>query len=516
MRKLVSLTAVLFAAAAIAAGCGGDDGSSSSPLGHALGYLPANTPFAVAIETDPDGKQLDDAGDLADELQGGDGQLDALLQQALGDRFGDIEELKQALGNPFVVGSTDTRQFLENADGGDQAFVAAIQSQDEDALRKLVEDDRAKEDGEVAGATIYIDDSGDAFAIDGDTLVVAGERAELEAALTTQEEGAGLSEDDFEQGTEGLPDDALLRVYLNISELLQASPDAKDALRSKWVAALRTGGVALAIDGDRIAIDINVTTDPDGLTDADLPIASGAESPQVLDRPNAVNVALRDPSQLLAFVQATFKAVDPDGFGSFEQGRDQVERQLKIDLEDDLFAQLKGDLAVSVGDDGKFGARAELEDPDAMRATLKKLEPVLPEIAGGAAGERVGFAAPKGDEDFYAVATGDGDQVVFGVVGDVLVVAHDPKIAGTVAEQGTAAVPGASGALVLQTDPRPLLGGLIGQASDLDIGPEGLADQFSDQLQRQLGAKGRAGQLTGAFEASTERLSGSFQLQTGD
>ena len=86
MRKLATLTAVALAAAAIAAGCGGGDSSSSSPLGNALGYLPADSPFAIAIDTDPD--RLDEASDLADKAQGGDGQLDALLKQALGDRTG--------------------------------------------------------------------------------------------------------------------------------------------------------------------------------------------------------------------------------------------------------------------------------------------------------------------------------------------------------------------------------------------------------------------------------------------
>lgn len=506
MRKLATLTAVL--AAVAAAGCGGDGGSSSSPLGNALGYLPANTPFAVAIDTDPDGDQIDAAGDLADEFPGGEGKLRELIDEALGERADDLEEIEKALGNPFVVGSTDTREFLRSPGDQDESFVGAIQARDSGALDKLVEGDRAKRDGEVAGATIYEDDSGDAFAIDGDTLVVAGNREELEAALTVQEDGDGLSEDDFDAGTEGLPGDALLRVYLNVGEMLQASPDADRALKSKWVAALRTGGLALSLDDGEVVAQLNLGTDPEGLTDADLPLAAGSDSPEVLVRGGDVDLALRDPAQLLAFAQATAKAVDSGGFSDFERGKAQVESQLKIDLDEDVIGQLDGDLAVGVGLDGKFGVRAELADPDAMRATLKKLEPVLPDLAAGAAGERVGFSAPKAGEDFYAVATADGDQVVFGVVGDVLVVANDPALAGTVAERGTEAVPGAEGALVLRGDAERIGRTLLDQAagSGFDLG---------ERIRGTVATEPLAG-VTGSFEVTTERLSGSFRIATDD
>ncbi len=67
MRKLSLLTLILGTLAI--AGCGSSSGDgSSSPLDNALRYLPADAPFAVAIDTDADGEQFDNAEDLAEEF----------------------------------------------------------------------------------------------------------------------------------------------------------------------------------------------------------------------------------------------------------------------------------------------------------------------------------------------------------------------------------------------------------------------------------------------------------------
>jgi hypothetical protein len=504
MRKLSLLMLVLGTVAI--AGCGSGSGDdSSSPLDSALRYLPDDAPFAVAIETDTEGDQFDAAGDLSDKFPFGD-QVEKQLQDLVEERTGQLERLQAALGNPFVVGSTDDEAFVAEPAGEDTAFVGAIQAKDQDALGELIDGDKAEEDGEVAGAKLYKDDSGDSFAIDGDMLVVAGSKQELEDALATRDGDESMTEKDFDAGTDGVSKDALVRVYLNIGGLLRASPDAKDALRSKWISALRTAGIALTFEADQVAVDIDVSSDPEGLTEADLPLAAGAASPQVLDRDGEINLALRDPAQVLEFAQTTAKAIDPDGFSSFETGKAQIEKRLKIDLDEDLIGQLDGDLAVSIDLDGKFGARAQLKDPAKFEDTLAKLERVLPSVAEGIAGEQVGFAKPKAGEDFYAVATAGGDQIVFGVVKDAFVLSNDAAIAGALATSGTKAVPGAKGALVLNTDAEQLAQTALRQA-------KGKGFDLGDRIKGAVGTR-PLDELLGSFEVTTDGLSGSFTATT--
>jgi hypothetical protein len=504
MRNLSLLTLVIGTLAIAGCGSSGSGDDASSPLDNALRYLPADAPFAVAIDTDTEGEQVGNAGDLADKFPFGD-QVRKQLQDLVEDRTGELENLQQALGNEFVVGSTDAKSFVDTPSGEDTAFVGAIQGKSEDALDKLIEGDKAEEDGEAEGAKLYKDDSGDSFAIDGDVLVVAGSKRELETALATRDGDDSLTEEDFDAGTEGVSKDALLRIFVDIGGLLQASPDAKPALKSKWVSALRTAGIALTFEADQVAIDVDVNTDPDGLTDADLPIAAGAGSPQVLDRDGEINLALRDPSQVLEFAQTTAKAIDPNGFSSFETGKAQIERRLGIDLDRDLIDQLDGDLQVSVGLNGKFGARAQLKDPAAFEQTLTKVEDILPSIAEGAAGETVDLMK-RGD--LYEVATAGGDQIVFGVVEDVFVLANDSEIAGTLATEETKAVAGAKGALVLSSDAEQLAQTALQQA-------EGQGFDLGDRIKGAVGTR-PLDELLGSFEITTDGLSGSFSVTTDD
>src|SRR5262245_22931776 len=98
--RVLALPALLLAIAL--AGCGGGSDSGSA-LDNALGYLPKDAPFAVAIATDVDGDQYRALGKLIGRFPFGRQALQSLQDQIeAGDSNLDYEDdVKPLLGNPF-------------------------------------------------------------------------------------------------------------------------------------------------------------------------------------------------------------------------------------------------------------------------------------------------------------------------------------------------------------------------------------------------------------------------------
>ena len=68
--------------------------------------------------------------------------------------------------------------------------------------------------------------------------MVANSRRELEAGLDSRGSDDRFDQDDFNKGTEGLPENAVVRTYFNLQRLIAADPDTADARKVKWVSAL--------------------------------------------------------------------------------------------------------------------------------------------------------------------------------------------------------------------------------------------------------------------------------------
>src|SRR5215211_7837832 len=100
MRRLAVLALVLPALAG--AGCGGGK-DSSGPLDEGLRYLPADAPFAVAIDTDVNGDQYRAANEIAEKFPFA-GQAREELKKLFerGDEVDFDRDVKPLLGNPFV------------------------------------------------------------------------------------------------------------------------------------------------------------------------------------------------------------------------------------------------------------------------------------------------------------------------------------------------------------------------------------------------------------------------------
>jgi hypothetical protein len=493
LRWFAGLIACL--AVAVAIGCGGDD-KDSSGIGSALSYVPANTPFAVAIDTDLEGKQWKALDAIVNRFPGAD-TIKALIksQITMGQEGVDFDkDLKPLLGEPAVISATDVTSFLSDSD--ESGFVAALKVSDTDKLDSLIEKTKANDRGEVAGATVY--QAGDTFfGVADDMVVLAGSRELLDAALKRADGGDSLSEDDLDSATEGLPGDALARVYVDVQALLGQSEGARAARRIEWVDSLRTLGLTLSAQPKSIDVEFKLRTQGDDLSEEDLPLAAGDEPAQVVKRPGEIGVGLRDPGQVVLFFESAFQAVDPQSFGDYVQGKQAISQQLDLDVDKDLFAQLTGNLSVSATIEGDLSVRAEVKDPQAFSATVDKVAKALPQLGSG-----LGVESVKRSGDFYEARLEGGDSVLFGMAGDALVVATTAQGARAMTTAQPESVEGGKGSLVVSADAEG-----IARQVFADLLPQfGVPDPLVPVFARPFD------ELRGSVESSTDGMQGSFSL----
>ncbi len=497
MRRAVAL--ILALAAGAAAGCGGGD--SGSALDSTLAFLPKDTTFAVEVDTNVDGDQYKALAKLLNKFPFGNQVRDNLLGQ-LEQSSGGInynDDVKPVLGNPLVVGAVDPQALSGNSN----AFIVALKAKDKGKLQDLVDKMKPRKTGEASGATLYRD-SDTSFAVKNDMVVLANDDGQLKQALERADGDDHFGEDAFNQGLSGLPDNALARVYTDVEALLKNDPNSADARRIRWVAALRELGLTVTARDDGLDVDFRVRTEGD-LSDGDLPIASGDEAPPVIKHPGEIGLGIRDLAHIVHFGENAGQSVDPSGFGDYEQAKKTIDRQLGVSLDNDLIAQLTGNVSATVALDGGFGLRADLKDPKEFERTLTKIANVLPSFARGAGFGPVQLTKPTGQRGFYSLKRADGSEVDFGVAGDVLVVASDARRAALLAREQPVDVPGASGSVTMSTDAEQLVNNLLKQF--------GAAFGLND-----LGALGTGlftrplGDLNGHLSASPDELRGKFSL----
>jgi Protein of unknown function (DUF3352) len=494
--RLPALIAAVLACAVLAAGCNGDD-SSGGALEAALAYVPPSTPFVAAIDTDVDGERYEALDEILGRFPGGDG-IGRMLQEEIERSAEGVsyeEDVRPLLGNPFVVSATDPASFV--SDSEEEDFVAAIEVADTDALDGLIEKTGAREDGEVAGATVYEDD-GTVFAVEDEMVVFGASREVLETSLERADGDDHLDLDTFERSLEALPEEALARSYLDLQALIEQEPGGEEAQQVEWVGALRTLGITATAAEDAIDVELNLRTEGEDLGDEDLPLAAGDEPAQVVRIPGQVGFGLRDPRQVVSFFEIAFQTLDPQGFGDYETGKRAIARRFDIDVDEDVFGQLTGDLSVSVAVDGAFGARAEVAEPDAFAETVDRLAEALPQLGAGLG---VTDVARRGS--LYEARLADGGRFVFGVREDAFVAGSHPARAGAMASRQPEDVSGASGSLVVSADAEQVALQVLRQlAPDLGLGGIFGGGLFARPLD----------ELNGSVETSTNGMRGSFSL----
>lgn len=492
-RRAASLLAPLAAAAAIA-GCGGGGSGAASPLDEALGYLPADAPLAIVVDTDTGGGQFKGAGRIVDRFPFGGQVIDSLKRDLEGGRVSFEDDVRPLLGNELVIGVAKPRDLLATDVKG---FVGALETKDGGKLAALVSKQAAKI-GDEGGAKLYRSrDGGDVFAVKGDVLVLSDSEGSLRAAVKQREADDRLRADAVSAALEGLPGEAAAKLYVNIEALLAADPSTAPARKVPFVSALRTLGATASIETGRIAVDFKLAT-AGSLDERALPIAAGTEAPPVVGRPGEIGAGVRDPAQIVKFAESVGQAVSPEGFAQYAQAKQQIARALRLDLDRDVIGQFSGDVSVAIDLDGRFAVRAKLQDPRRFERTLRQLVRVIPSFARGAGLGDVGISRPRAGEDFYGVARPGGGGIVYGVVGGVFVLSNDPKRAADLASEQPQQVQGAQGAVVFRAD------------------AEQLANQFLSRLGG-LGALGAGftaplGELVGSLQAGGDGLTGRISL----
>jgi hypothetical protein len=476
---------VLLALALVASGCGSK--SSGSSLGTALSYVPKGAPVVVAVDTNPDGSQWQQVDKLIGKFPFG-GQVKQQFKSAFTARSGiDYDkDVKPLLGNDLVIAITGPP-----GPGAPTPYVVAWKLGDEAAGKRLAQKNSSKV-ASVAGAEVYRTKTGNLTAFKDGTLVSARTQADLEAALKRAGTSDHMTEQDFTDSLGDLNKDSLVRVAGNFQALL-SDPSAAPARKIKWVAALRTFGLTISAEPDGVRWAFSAKTDA-GLKGSDLPLAAGPQAAPVVRRAGEVGVGLRDPAQIVTFAQSVAQVTDPAGYARYVRQKAKLGKQLGIDIDRDLIGQLTGSSAVSVALNGDFAVRADLRDPAAAEATLKKLAPRLVKVAKG---KSLGLSSPKNGKGFYGLAQANGKKIVFGVVGKSFVAATDAARAAQFAGESPSVISGAKGSLVLATDARSLANAIAQQRG------QGAAAQI---------VTGALGDLIGSVDSEAGGLTANLKL----
>ena len=454
---MVRRGALLAVALIVAQGSGcSDDSSSSGDVNDALAYMPAESALVAVIDTEIDGDQVQAFEDTLGESLLDTSDIESTLEEAAASTGLSYEDdVEPLLGGPLVIAAEEEALF-----GGEVApgVVAALALDDEDAARDVLE--KIPEAEKIAS-------------VENGVLLIAETPDTLEDARARRDAGEGLDQATFEAGLRDLPEDALIRLYADLDAGELQLPEREPFKKSPLVHAARTFGAAITFEGSEMHADALVATE--GAAPDDLPVASGTtETPDIVRRDGWVSAANIDQSRATVFLLRAVRAAFPDS--DFVRDVEKVERERGIDFEREFLQQFNGPSQSLLAPDGRFAARSAVSDPARLAATISKIYPDLGRLVEDLQGlESAGMAllllfapdapaatsvlgsanvkvAPLGD-DLYRMTGLEGpgpDQIVFGLIDDVFVVAEDEAAAREIATAPAESFDGPAGPAVAE------------------------------------------------------------------
>jgi hypothetical protein len=429
----------------------------------ALAYAPRGTPVLVGVDSSAPAAGLV-LGQLVPRLTNG------ALSAA------DIQPL---LGGEAVLAVLDTRTQRS------QLSLVAPSTSD---LRALTS--RLTRAGTHAGAQLYRGPRGSALATRGRELVAASDEPTVRRALDTRaDSNAHFTPQEFDRRLADLPKTAPVRTIFDPRVLLRSR--LPQALDSNWGRALRNGAAVLTSADDGLVVPFRLQTDAARITDADLPLATGADPPQIRGRAPLL-IGIRNPAPTIRFLRRT----DPGRFGAVDALQRDLPGFLRLDV-DGLLNGLTNDATISSADMlDHFVFRTDPRDPAAWREPLERLAGLSSVL------QRLGIDNIELDEepgDAYRLRV-DGELAFrAGVFGRTLVATDDPR---AVLRRAATAPPaptptGAAGALTLR----------LARATVRAL----LVEQFGLPREASL-VLDRLGDLTGWARAERAGLGGELRL----
>lgn len=395
------------------------------PLAEALRYIPKSAAFVVVVETDTAAGPLRSALDLVATLPGSV-QIVSRAQELLGEQVGLTLATEGAdlAGSPAVIARTGTSAKAKTIG----AWVVADEDVLAGVLRTRSDSGTLRRAGAYKRWTVFTRDGG-AYAQRDRVLLTASDLGTLKAAVDRRLKtgrAAGLTPALFSsRATSGLKSRRpLVRVAVTGPGLRYAI--APEASRLAWLASLRGAGLAVSADATGVRLEARVRTDEGVLTEADLPLAPGADAPQVKgDAP--VVVGVRDVAQSADLLRQAAQLVAPNRLRPYTMVRDLLKRFAQVDVEGDILGTLTEDGSVTV-EDGVVVLRAETSDEERVAGALQRLARIgrLTAIAGSLGVNTGGIGIRDEGEARYTVLREEQPIAVVAVRDGVFVASSDP------------------------------------------------------------------------------------------
>lgn len=430
----VGVAVVVVAAAVVvvllARGGGGGAEPAGDRLAEALSYAPSSSEavaeFSVEAE-DPQGAALRRLARTFPAARFGAGEVRSAVQGLGLDPDKDLEAL---LNGPLVawgpsgaivsLGSSITALRLELGPVLNAGVTAAVVGKNGDAVKAVL--DRA---AEKRGGKWYLRGGG-VVGVEGTDVVLGKDAAAVDAAIAVHRSDGGLTRRSFEERLGPLAHTAgLIRAVANARAVV-----APKAAGVKWVDALREGALALTVEPPGLKLRVHLATDPSRLTDADLPIAPGAEAPRPAPGTRPIYVALRDAGQSIRVFDGAKGQLELSFLNGVKRALatlDSVKGPLRtfgrINV-NALIGQLTGTTTITQeARPNTFALRADMQDGGQLRKALNRLA-AIPDFALRLA--RVDLNVKRSGDAYIITRSGKAIMKV-AVLGNTLVIANDQQ-----------------------------------------------------------------------------------------